>query len=30
MDMTIRKIATIKRIAAKTDEGYIHTDNEFG
>jgi hypothetical protein len=27
--MTIRKIAAIRRIAAKTHEGYIHTVNEF-
>ena len=28
-DMTIRKIAAVRRIAAETHEGYIHTVNEF-
>ena len=27
--MTVRKIAAIGRIAGKTNEGYIHTVNEF-
>ena len=27
--MTIRKIAAVRRIAAETHEGYIHTVNEF-
>ena len=29
-DMTIRKIATLKRIATKTLEGYIRTVSELG
>jgi hypothetical protein len=28
-DMTIRKIAAIRRIAAKPHEGYIHTVKKF-
>ena len=28
-DMTIRKIAAIRRIAAKRHEGYIHTVKKF-